>query len=203
MNSMQAAACTMELGIGATVVKDALASMAGVKGRMERVRLGLGADFTVLIDYAHTPDALENLLRSARGIQKEGQRTVLLFGCGGDRDRGKRSLMGRIATEYADLVILTSDNSRSEDPQRIIEEILVGIDRQKNHRVIVDRREAIRYAVMTAQKGDLILLAGKGHEEYEITGEGRFPFCEKQIVREAFAERRKAFKTVDGTESEL
>lgn len=201
MNSMQSAVCALELGFGAAVVKDALASLAGVKGRMERVKLGLGADFTVLIDYAHTPDALENLLRSAAQIKKTGQRIVLVFGCGGDRDKSKRAVMGRIACEYADRVIVTSDNSRNEEPIDIIKDILKGIDPQKDHTVIPDRREAIQYAIQHAKKGDLILLAGKGHEEYEITKEGRAPFCEKEIVREAFAARRRK-NNADTTESE-
>ena len=203
MNSMQATICALELGFGATVIKDALASLTGVKGRMERVRLGLGADFTVLIDYAHTPDALENLLRTAKQMKKNGQRVVLLFGCGGDRDKSKRAVMGKIASDNADHVIVTSDNSRSEDPETIIEEILAGIDPQKPHTVIPDRTAAIWYAVRNAQRGDVILLAGKGHEEYEITHEGRSPFFEKEIVREAFASRRRPQNNTDSTETEI
>lgn len=188
MNSMQAAACALELGIGPPSIQDALASMTGVKGRMERVRLGVGADFSVLIDYAHTPDALEKLLRTARDTCADGQRIVLLFGCGGDRDRGKRAVMGSVAELYADRVIVTSDNSRSEDPQSIIADILAGM-RRGDAEVIPDRAEAIRQAVLTAKKNDLILLAGKGHEEYEIDRTGRHRFCEREIVRRAYQER--------------
>lgn len=191
VNSMQAAVCALELGFGAAKIKDALASLAGVRGRMERVKLGLQADFTVMIDYAHTPDALENLLRTANAMRRTGGRTVLLFGCGGDRDREKRPIMGKIASQNADFVILTSDNSRSEDPMRILEEILSGIEPNTDYTVIPDRAEAIRYAIRSARADDLILLAGKGHEEYEITGEGRRPFFEKEIVREAFEERSR------------
>ena len=189
MNSLQAAACALELGFGARTVKDALASMAGVKGRMERVKLGVGADFTVLIDYAHTPDALENLLRTSEGIKTGTGRVTVLFGCGGDRDRSKRAVMGSIASRYADRVILTSDNSRSEEPAAIIEEILRGIDPKTPCLVIPDRAEAIRTAVVNAQRGDVILLAGKGHEEYEIDCNGRKYFSEKEIARLAYRAR--------------
>ncbi len=185
-NSMQAAICALELGIGVGTVKDAIRSLMGVRGRMEKVRLGFGADFTVLIDYAHTPDALENLLRTAMGFRKTGGRLVLLFGCGGDRDKSKRAVMGTLASRLADAVIVTSDNSRSEDPISIIQDILEGIDPSKPYTVIPDRADAIRYAIENARSGDLILLAGKGHEEYEIDREGRKPFSEKEIVRAAF-----------------
>ncbi len=190
VNSMQAAICALELGFGAAGVKQALGALAGVRGRMERIRLGLDADFTVMIDYAHTPDALENLLRTANEMRRVGGRTVLLFGCGGDRDREKRPLMGRIASQNADCVILTADNSRSEETAEIIREIRAGMDPKTDWIEIPNRAEAIRHAVLHAREGDLILLAGKGHEEYEITKEGRRPFSERAIVREAFEERR-------------
>ena len=190
MNSMQAAITALQLGIGARAVKDALSTISGVRGRMERVRLGLGADFTVMIDYAHTPDALEGLLRTARQIRKRDGRLILLFGCGGDRDRGKRPMMGRIASDYADFVIVTSDNSRSEEPSAIISEILSGMDPEKPYTVIENRRDAIVYAIENAQKDDLILLAGKGHEEYEIDRLGKRRFSEREIVAEAFAKRQ-------------
>ncbi len=203
MNSMQAAVCAHELGFGAAVVKEALASLSGVKGRMERVKLGLGADFHVFIDYAHTPDALENLLRTAAQMKPTGGRVVALFGCGGDRDRTKRPVMGRIASQNADRVIVTSDNSRSEDPAHIIEEILTGIGEGTDMIVIPDRAAAIFHAILTARKGDLILLCGKGHEEYEIDRSGRKPFSEKAIVKEAFAERRRRKNNnTDTTETE-
>lgn len=188
MNSMQAAVCALELGIDPPSIQDALASMTGVKGRMERVRLGVGADFSVLIDYAHTPDALEKLLRTARDSAMDGQRLVLLFGCGGDRDRSKRAMMGSVAALYADRVIVTSDNSRSEEPDAIIADILSGM-RHGSAEVIPSRAEAIRQAVLTAQPNDLILLAGKGHEEYEIDRTGRHRFCERELVQRAYEER--------------
>ena len=127
---------------------------------------------------------------------------MLVFGCGGDRDAGKRPLMGRLASTLADEVIVTSDNSRSEDPLKIIEQILSGMAPGKTPRVIPDRREAITHAILHARPGDVILLAGKGHEEYEITREGRRPFSEKQIVQEALAARLQAKKQTDSTETE-
>ncbi|MBQ7336681.1 MAG: UDP-N-acetylmuramoyl-L-alanyl-D-glutamate--2,6-diaminopimelate ligase [Clostridia bacterium] len=191
MNSMQSAICALHFGCSPSAIKTALASMQPVRGRMEKVRLGLGADFTVLIDYAHTPDALEKLLYTARAIKEPGGRLVILFGCGGDRDKSKRPVMGAIASRLADAVIVTSDNSRSEDPNRIIAEILSGLEGKAEVTVIPDRECAIRKAILGARAKDLILLAGKGHEEYEITREGRRPFSEKQIAIEAFEERMK------------
>ena len=194
MNSMQAAICALELGCSPAAIKTALATMGGVKGRMERVRLGLEADFSVLIDYAHTPDALEKLLVTARDLVQKGGRTVVLFGCGGDRDRTKRAVMGEIAARLADQVIITSDNARGEDPIKIICQIASGIPQNKAYTVIPDRAEAIRYAIQNAKAGDLILLAGKGHEEYEIVGGERRPFSEGYLVREAFRARLREQK---------
>lgn len=187
-NSLLAAACARELGIPPHVIQCALVRLSGIPGRMERVALPGHLPFAVYIDYAHTPDALEKLLRTARELRRDGGRVVLLFGCGGDRDPSKRKPMGRIAAEMADLVILTSDNSRGEDPEAILREILRGMDRERPHTVIPNRAEAIAYAVETAREGDIILLAGKGHEQYEITRRGRMPFDEAALVRRA-AER--------------
>ena len=202
MNTMQAAICALELGCSPAAIKTALATMGGIKGRMERVRLGLEADFSVLIDYAHTPDALEKLLLTARGLVQKGGRTVVLFGCGGDRDRTKRAVMGEIAARLADHVIITSDNSRGEDPMQIICQIVAGIPPQKAYTVIPDRASAIRYAVENAKAGDLILLAGKGHEEYEIVGGERRPFCEGHLVKEAFRARLRTQNGDDKNEGE-
>lgn len=202
MNSMQAAICALELGCSPAAIKTALATMGGVKGRMERVRLGLEADFSVLIDYAHTPDALEKLLLTARDLVQKGGRTVVLFGCGGDRDRTKRAVMGEIAARLSDHVIVTSDNSRGEDPMQIICQIVAGIPPQKAYTVIPDRASAIRYAIENAKAGDLILLAGKGHEEYEIVGGERRPFCEGKLVKEAFRARLRAQNGEDKNEGE-
>lgn len=202
LNAMQAAICAMQLGVSTKTIKAALASIPPIKGRMERVRLGSGADFTVLIDYAHTPDALEKLLCTAKEICPLGGRVVLVFGCGGDRDKSKRAVMGRIASHYADLVIVTSDNSRSEEPEDIIADILRGVDKRRPYKTIVDRKEAIAYAVTTAKSRDVILLAGKGHEEYEITKHERLPFCEREIVEEAFRQRKEPTNNTDRMEND-
>lgn len=189
MNTLQAAACALELGIGASAVKTGLSSLMGVKGRMERVRTGSNVDPAVFIDYAHTPDALEKLLRTARDFGDRTRRVTVVFGCGGDRDRSKRPLMGAVAERYADRVILTSDNSRSEEPENIIEEIIMGMESRPT--VIVDRADAIRYAICSASPGEVILLAGKGHEEYELSRNGRRSFSEREVALAALAERQR------------
>lgn len=190
-NSLLAAACALRLGVDPTVIQDSLRSMRGVDGRLERVRLGVrDADYAVFIDYAHTPAALENMLGAMRMAAREsGGRLVVVFGCGGDRDPLKRPAMGEIATRLADFTIVTSDNSRTEDPAAIIEDILEGADPSKPLAVIQNRRDAIRRAIFDAQPGDVIVLAGKGHEKYEIDARGKHAFDEAAIAREAAAER--------------
>ena len=185
MNSLQAAACALTLGIDGKTVEEAFLKLGAITGRLEKVDFEEKVDFSLFIDYAHTPDALENLIKSARSFRVSGGRIVVLFGCGGDRDRGKRAKMGCIASEMADLSIITSDNSRSEDPDSIINDILCGVDKSKDFKVIKDRRLAIEYAVANARAGDIILLAGKGHEKYEINAEGRHDFDERRIAAEA------------------
>lgn len=188
MNSMQAALASLSLGLSSAEVRAALATFDGVKGRLERVEIREDVGFSVYIDYAHTPDALENLLATAHSMKKRGGRITLVFGCGGDRDPSKRREMAHIASRMADFTVITSDNSRSEDPQSIISDILKGIDKESAYAVIPDRADAIRYAVKHARRGDIILLAGKGHEEYEIDKNGRHPFCEKEIVLQSARE---------------
>ena len=185
-NTMQAAIACRVLGVSPKDIKDSLATLSSIDGRLERVRLGSRVNFSVYIDYAHTPDALENLLRCARGFSGSG-RIVLLFGCGGERDRQKRPLMGHIATEMADMVIITSDNCRSEAKEDIISDILSGIESraQASYTVIPDREDAIEYAVRNARAGDVILLAGKGHESYLIDEKGKHYFSEKEILLRA------------------
>ena len=192
-NTLSAAACGLLFGISPATVAEALCSITGVSGRMERLKLDPSADFSVYIDYAHTPDALENLLVSARRIMGEGERLVLLFGCGGDRDKNKRAVMGKIASECADLTVVTSDNSRSEKKESIIEDIMQGFERSRAHIIIPDRREAIEYAVINAERGDVILLAGKGHEKYEIDSDGKHPFDEREIVSDALKKRSERY----------
>ena len=186
MNTMQAAAVAHLLGVKATDIKDALAFTKGVTGRLERIKIPEKVDFSVYLDYAHTPDALEKLLRTARGFLRGEGRIVLLFGCGGDREREKRAQMGKVAVALADHVIITSDNSRSERATDIISDIRSGIggDACATYTVIEDRRDAIEYAVRGARRGDVILLAGKGHEEYEVGKEGKKPFSERALVLE-------------------
>lgn len=184
MNTLEAAAAAYTDGISPDIIRGALCRFRGVKGRLERVPLPT-QDFTVYIDFAHTPDALENILLTIRDFMKPTQRLVLLFGCGGDRDKSKRPLMGQIASRLADFVIITSDNSRSENTADIISDILAGVDEHCSYTVIENRREAIRYAIHTACTGDVILLAGKGHEEYEIMPDGTHPFSEREIVMSA------------------
>lgn len=191
MNSLEAAACACEYGISARAVAEALSSFSGTPGRLERVRLGAGFPARLYIDYAHTPDALENLLRTARDFTSGDGRLWLVIGCGGDRDRSKRSEMARISSHMADFVVLTSDNSRSESPIDIISEMTKGLDRRTPHAVIVDRKSAIEYAVDNAKWGDVILLAGKGHEQYEIDAAGRHPFDEKALAQAAAEKRLK------------
>jgi len=135
-----------------------------------------------VVDYAHTPDALHNVICAARDLQP--RRVLCLIGCGGDRDRSKRPLMARIATTEADLAILTSDNPRTEDPRAILEEMRAGAEGD-SYQVIVDRREAIHAAVRLCRPGDLLIIAGKGHEQYQIVGDRVLPFDDRLVAREA------------------
>ena len=188
-NSIEAAACALSLGVDPVTVKEALGVFCGVRGRMERVRCDT-TKFTppVFIDFAHTPAALSGLLYSLREAEPYG-RLVLLFGCGGDRDRTKRAVMGKIASETADFTIITSDNSRSERSENIIAEILTGVPDGANYTVIPDRAEAIEYAIMNATAKDVIVLAGKGHESYEDAGGVRRHFDEREVVAAAIEKR--------------
>lgn len=187
-NSLTAIAAAKELGYDKETIETAMDSLSGVAGRMERVAIP-DEHLTVILDYAHTPDALENVLNSILDCRREGQRLVCIFGCGGDRDRTKRPVMGSIATAKADFTIITSDNSRTEDPDRIIADILAGVKEGADYTVIPDRKSALRYAVQNAMEDDIVLVAGKGHEDYEITREGKRPFSEKAILVEAYNEK--------------
>jgi UDP-N-acetylmuramoyl-L-alanyl-D-glutamate--2,6-diaminopimelate ligase len=140
-----------------------------------------GQPFTVLVDYAHTPDSLENVLRTGRDLAHN--RLICVFGCGGDRDRGKRPLMGRIASELADLAIVTSDNPRSEEPEAIIGEIVAGAEADVD--VEPDRRDAIARAIEIAREGDVVVIAGKGHEQGQQFGDAIVPFDDRDVAREA------------------
>lgn len=182
-NSLAALAAAELLGLDPDRCVRALSGFPGVPGRMEPIRTDL--PFRLMIDYAHTPDGLENLLRSVRETTKG--RVIAVFGCGGDRDRGKRPEMGRIATRYADLAVVTSDNPRSEDPMKIIEEILAGAEGEKV-RVVPDRKEAIRFALRAAAPGDAVILAGKGHERWQIFADGSVRCDEREIAQEILKE---------------
>jgi UDP-N-acetylmuramoyl-L-alanyl-D-glutamate--2,6-diaminopimelate ligase len=189
-NALAAAGTGLALGISLDHVRDGLAAAPPVPGRFELV--DCGQDFGVVVDYAHKPDALERLLTSARTLKPA--RLITVFGCGGDRDRGKRPLMGRIATRLSDLVIVTSDNPRSEDPAAIVAEIVGGAaavdpDAQR-YRTEPDRAAAITLAIHLAQRGDLVLIAGKGHETYQLFADRRAHFDDREVARAALQSRR-------------
>jgi UDP-N-acetylmuramoyl-L-alanyl-D-glutamate--2,6-diaminopimelate ligase len=182
-NALGAAAAALALGMPVSDIAARLSAVPQVPGRLELLRTGP----TVLRDYAHTPDALDRALRAVRPFTRENaeraSRLIVLFGCGGDRDRGKRPEMGRITEELADVAIVTSDNPRTEDPERILDDIEAGMTRGAHVR-ITDRREAIAHALRIAEPHDVILLAGKGHETYQIRGTTTYPFDEREIVDE-------------------
>ena len=178
-NALTVLGLAMQLGISLEDAASALATACGVKGRVEVVPTP-GKPYTVLIDYAHTPDGLENVLASVKGFCKG--RLIAVFGCGGDRDRTKRPVMGRIGVEMADLAVITSDNPRTERPADIIADILVGTEGAENKVVVENRIEAIHYAMDIAQKNDIIVLAGKGHETYQEICGVKHHMDEREIV---------------------
>lgn len=185
-NALAAISTGLALGYDLELIRTALAAVPGVAGRFEKVEAG--QPFTVIVDYAHTPDGLENVCQTARQLVPAGQgRLITVFGCGGDRDRSKRPKMGAIAARYSDYVIITSDNPRTEDPLAILDEIEPGVvaaDSPVAYEKIVDRRAGIRRALELACPGDLVLIAGKGHETYQIIGQQVLPFDDRQVVRE-------------------
>lgn len=183
-NTLCTAAVALEHGISPATVHESIRAIPGVEGRIERVMLSRELPFAVFIDYAHTPDALESLLLAVGRFGTKANRKVLLFGCGGDRDKSKRSVMGGIASRLADHIIITSDNSRSEKSIDIISDIVSGIEQGSSYEIIEDRRAAIEKAIKNALPGDIIILAGKGHEKYEIDQDGKHDFDEKKIVFE-------------------
>jgi UDP-N-acetylmuramoyl-L-alanyl-D-glutamate--2,6-diaminopimelate ligase len=185
-NSAGAVATALELGLDPDEIVSSLAMFPGIPGRLESVREG--QDFEVIVDYAHTPDALERALQQAR--EMTGNRVLVVFGAGGDRDRKKRPIMGRIASESADVAVVTSDNPRTEDPKKIIEEILQGMTGHAELRVEADRRAAIRLALEEAVTGDVVLIAGKGHEDYQVLGTERVHFDDREEAREVLASLR-------------
>ena len=179
-NALSALSAALALGIAPEKAAASLATARGVKGRAEVVPTP-GKDYTVLIDYSHTPDSLENILKTVREFARG--RVIAVFGCGGDRDPIKRPIMGKIAADLADLVVVTSDNPRTEDPMAIIDQILVGIPKDQTPTTVIEnRRQAIRWAMDNAQAGDVIVLAGKGHETYQEIGHEKFHLDEREEV---------------------
>ncbi len=180
-NALAVIGCAQKLGISLSVISSALGSIGGVKGRAEVVPTN--TPYTVMIDYAHTPDALENILKTVQGFAKG--RVILVFGCGGDRDRTKRPKMAQTASQYADFVVVTSDNPRTEDPNAIIADVLEGITLPKERFAVeADRTRAIDYAMSIANEGDVVLLAGKGHETYQEINHVKHHMDEREIVAE-------------------
>ena len=182
-NALTALGIVLQLGMPLADAAKSMATATGVKGRVEVVPTD--TDYTVLIDYAHSPDGMENVLKAVRGFAKG--RVVALFGCGGDRDRTKRPKMGRIAADLADFCVVTSDNPRTEEPKAIIDDILEGMkDSDTPMQVIVDRPEAIHWALAHAQKDDIIVLMGKGHETYQEVNHVKHHMDEREIVADYF-----------------
>ena len=186
-NALTALGIVLQLGLPLADAARSLATATGVKGRVEVVPTD--TDYTVLIDYAHSPDGVENVLRAVRGFAKG--RVVALFGCGGDRDRTKRPKMGKIAADLADFCVVTSDNPRTEDPKAIIDDILEGMKGSKTPmQVIVDRPEAIHWALAHAKKDDIIVLMGKGHETYQEVNHVKHHMDEREIVADYFSKAK-------------
>jgi len=192
-NILAAVSTGTALGLPLDAIERGVTALAGVPGRFEVVS-GAKDEVTVVVDYAHTDDALRNLLETARPLTRK--RLITVFGCGGDRDRTKRPLMGAVAGRLSDLILITSDNPRSENPARIIEEIQRGLTpdtrRDSSQRLVtvVDRLEAITTAIELARPGDLVLIAGKGHEKYQVIGTQVLPFDDVAVARKALSRRR-------------
>jgi UDP-N-acetylmuramoyl-L-alanyl-D-glutamate--2,6-diaminopimelate ligase len=186
-NVLAAIATGMSVGLDLGAMVASLPGFYGVPGRMERVLVEGKEDISVIVDYAHTPDSLENMLKAARPFIQG--KAICVFGCGGDRDRTKRPLMGKIAADLADVVVVTSDNPRTEDPKKILEDILAGMPTEMQPIVEIDRASAIEIAILNAKAGDGVLIAGKGHEDYQILGTEKIHFDDREQARIALAKR--------------
>jgi UDP-N-acetylmuramoyl-L-alanyl-D-glutamate--2,6-diaminopimelate ligase len=195
-NWLGAIGATLAVGIPITTIEAGIRNLRAVRGRFERVTVDGGP--TVIVDYAHKPDALEKLLRAVRDIAR-GQRLVVLFGCGGDRDKGKRPQMGEIAEKLADYTILTSDNPRSEKPDAIIDEIEKGMSHRNRYTRITDRRAAIARAIDEASDDDVIVIAGKGHETYQVVGDQIIHFDDREEAELALKKRSEKVGTKIGS----
>jgi UDP-N-acetylmuramoyl-L-alanyl-D-glutamate--2,6-diaminopimelate ligase len=186
-NLLAAVGTALHLGMGLEAIVAAVADFPGVPGRMERVQISPQQNITAIVDYAHTPDSLESLLTAARPFITG--KVICVFGCGGDRDRTKRPQMGKIAADLADRVIVTSDNPRTEDPAQILKDVVAGIDRTTGVEVIADRAQAIAHAISIAAPGDGVLIAGKGHEDYQILGTEKIHFDDREQARAALSQK--------------
>ena len=186
-NLLAATGTALHLGVKLSVISATLSQFHGVPGRMERVQTREAQDVSVIVDYAHTPDSLENLLKAARPFIKN--KMICVFGCGGDRDRTKRPLMGKIAADLADLAVVTSDNPRTEDPQQILDDVVAGIPQDVEIIVESDRAVAIATAIASAEPGDGVLIAGKGHEDYQIIGTTKIHFDDREQALQALQNR--------------
>lgn len=189
-NALAAMAAGAQLGVGMKTMITALAGISGIRGRSEVIYHS--KNFTVICDYAHTPDGILNVLSTLRECAQN--RLVVLFGCGGDRDHDKRPLMAKACERYADFIIVTSDNPRSENPEKIISEILPGFSEKAEFTVIPDREEAITYGISRANPGDTLVLLGKGHETYQIIKDQTIPFDERQIVKRVMEQKGCPFQ---------
>ena len=187
-NTLAAIGACLQEGISMEAIDAALKTFSSVPGRFELIEEG--QDFAVVVDYAHTPDGLQNILETAKAIKEN--RIIIVFGCGGDRDATKRPIMGRIAAEYGDKIYVTSDNPRTEDPVQIVKDVEVGVKEAlrdgTSYEVIVDRREAINHAIHDAKAGDIVIIAGKGHENYQILKNETIHFDDREEARKALKE---------------
>jgi UDP-N-acetylmuramoyl-L-alanyl-D-glutamate--2,6-diaminopimelate ligase len=188
-NALGAIGAAMAVGIPRDAILQGLENLSAVPGRLEQVRAG--QDFLVLVDYAHTPDALERVLVNSREMAQG--KLIAVFGCGGDRDPIKRPIMGRAAAELADYVVVTSDNPRTEDPEKIIDQIMEGVTATalplENVARVPDRKAAIQHALGLAQRGDVVVIAGKGHEDYQILGHEKIHFDDREVARDFLQSR--------------
>ncbi len=187
-NCLAATAVALQAGLEPAAIEEGLRSLSGVPGRFEAI--DSGQPFAVVVDYGHTPDSLDNVLRAARGVTRDG-RVICVFGCGGDRDRGKRPLMGAVAAQLADVVVVTSDNPRSEDPHAIIDQVVEGViahPPQGPAVVTVDRVEAIAASLQAARPGDVVVIAGKGHETGQQFADRTIPFDDREVARRALSD---------------
>lgn len=192
MNALAALGAGLSAGLPLNICVEALNQFTGVPGRLQSVPNVKG--LSVFVDYAHSPDALENVLTALNKVRenlKSSARIWTVFGCGGDRDKGKRPLMAQMALKYSDKVVITSDNPRTEDPEAIIQDILAGVQNSEKEKTVTlpDRKQAIRETLKQAAEGDVVLIAGKGHEDYQIIGTQKFPFSDVKVAEEALAER--------------